>query len=332
MKNLKTSREKVAQKSKSGFTVVELTLTMSFVAVLLITIAIVTSNIVTIYQKGLTLKAVNSVGRSLIDEFTSAVNSAPTLDVTSLCDNLARDNAAKCKDEHAGLYVFQSKSGEARDSQGRELAAQPVQYYGVFCTGRYSYIWNTYYGIASGHTLKVTYLDKENNQHTIPASDQDPAPRLLRFEDSTRRVCSAVTSRTYESTLDPTRSQTEINITELANSTAELKLPNPVPHPETNLLNEFDLDLMLYELTMFPPSQDAVTNRTFLSGTFVLATERGNVDITRTGDYCNINDATLLENGENEGSGSVLDIGSEFNYCAINKFNFAARTAGVQQL
>lgn len=322
IKKSKTPKQKLTQKTKSGFTIIELTLTMSFVAVLLITIAIVTSNIVTIYQKGLTLKAVNSVGRSLIDEFTSAVNSAPTLDTKSICSNLARGSQAaidKCEREHANLYVFQYTSGPAP-----ELAADPVQYNGIFCTGRYSYLWNTYYGKATGNTLSVTYLDKNGSKQTVSDSN------LLRFEDTTRRLCSAATNTDYKSTLE--RHMT-LDISELANSGAnDVVLSNPIPTPEGNLLNEFDLSLMLYELTMFPPSQDAVTNRTFISGTFVLATERGNVDITRTGDYCNVNDLSRLENGQNEGSGSVFDIGSEFNYCAINKFNFAARTAGVQQI
>lgn len=326
MTKTKTAVKKLATESKSGFTIVELTLTMSFVAVLLITIAIVTSNIVTIYQKGLALKAVNSVGRSLIDEFTAAVNSAPTLDTTSLCGNLARDdNAGKCEQDQAELYTFQATSGQAS-----ELAANPVQYNGVFCTGRYSYVWNTYYGIASNpsHTLKVTYLDKDTNEkHTLPADNEEPF-RLLRFEDRTRRLCSAVVNPDYQSTLTPTST---IDITKYANSTDDNPLDYFVPAPESDLLNDFDLSLMLYELTMFPPSQDNVTNRTFFSGTFVLATERGNVDITRSGDYCNVNDLSRYQNGENAGSGSVLDIGSEFNYCAINKFNFAARTAGVQK-
>ncbi len=326
IKKSPSSKQKLSQQTKSGFTIIELTLTMSFVAVLLITIAIVTSNIVTIYQKGLTLKAVNSVGRSLIDEFTSAVNSAPTLDTKSLCSNLARGSEntaaeaaiAKCEQDNAELYVFQDTSGPAPN-----LAANPVQYNGVFCTGHYSYLWNTYYGKATNHTLSVTYRNKDGSTQTI--SDGN----LLRFEDTTRRLCSAAANSDYESTLEP---HMTLDITELANSGANgVTLHNPIPAPEGNLLSEFDLNLMLYELTMFPPSQDAVTNRTFFSGTFVLATERGNVDITRTGDYCNVNDLSRLENGQNEGSGSVLDIGSEFNYCAINKFNFAARTAGVQQ-
>ena len=82
----KISRPKTSPKSqptaKSGFTMVEVMIAMAFVAVLLITIAIVTTNIVAIYQKGLTLKAVNSVGRGLVDELTASINTAPYVTVS----------------------------------------------------------------------------------------------------------------------------------------------------------------------------------------------------------------------------------------------------------
>lgn len=61
-------------KTKQGFTIVELMLAMTFVATLLISIAVVTINIVTIYQRGLALKAVNNVGRSLVEELTTSIN------------------------------------------------------------------------------------------------------------------------------------------------------------------------------------------------------------------------------------------------------------------
>lgn len=65
-----------------------------------------------------------------------------------------------------------------------------------------------------------------------------------------------------------------------------------------------------------------------LNLSFILATMRGGVDIMRSGDYCSphmIDEIT----GESDDSGNILTLGAEFNYCAINKFNFAARTAGI---
>ncbi len=346
----KKPRKNLAAASKSGFTIVELTLTMSFVAVLLITIAIVTTNIVTIYQKGLTLKAVNSVGRSLVDEFTTAISTAPTIDRTSLCRNLIKNPDAsqadtaikKCEEDNARNYIFQERLGEPPEEG--DFAGDKVQYGGIFCTGNYSYLWNTYYGIETGHTLGLEYLEKSANGSTgskqkLPQAGKDDKEqiRLIRINDPTYRLCSAATDPgSYEPQVANLKNGIindyySIDITEKANSTQDIPLSNPIPQPESGLLSEFDLDLLLYELKVFKQSQDNITRRIYMAGTFILATGRGNVDVTRSGDYCNINDIERFENQENQGSGSIFDSGSEFNYCAINKFNFASRTAGVQK-
>ena len=309
MKKFKLSRSD----SKAGFTMVELSITMAFIAVLLISIAIVTTNIVTIYQKGLTLKAVNSVGRGLIDEFTSAINTAPSVDTVSLCNSLAPGNVAACVKDHAFGYIFHASQNEDGE-----------QYNGIFCTGYYSYIWNTYYSETAeqSHSLKLRYL---------PVGSDEPvttnAPRLMRVEDRNYRVCSAVMDANYNSTFT---SNMTIDITTLAHSTEARPLPNPTVPPIEGMLDEFDLDLTLYELTIFPISQDSITLRTYMSGTFILATLRGDIDIMRSGDYCSLGAEVEDEPGQPAGdTGTLNNLGSEFNYCAINKFNFAARTAGV---
>lgn len=307
-------RQKIYTKTKSGFTMVELSLTLAFIGVLLITIAIITSNIVSIYQKGMTIKAVNSVGRGLIDEFTSAVNTAPSVDATSLCNSLAPNNVDACINDHAFGYIFHASQNEDTGEQ----------YNGIFCTGYYSYIWNTYYSETSeqSHALKLRYLNFAGDVVTTEA------PRLMRVEDRNYRVCSAVMNNDYTSNFS---SNMTIDITTLAHSTADIPLRNPTPTPTEGMLNAFDLDLTLYEFTIFPISQDSVTLRTYMSGTFILATLRGNVDIMRSGDYCSLGTQIDVEDdGEPIGdTSSINNLGSEFNYCAINKFNFAARTAGV---
>lgn len=301
---MKHLSRQIQKSTRTGFTMVELSITLAFLALLLISIAVITTNIIAIYQKGMTIKAVNSVGRGLIEELTTAINTAPSVDTTSLCNSLAGSDAATCRADHAFKYVFQATYN--RDGQ---------QYNGVFCTGHYSYIWNTYYGVESNHTLNLRYLATDGTTPTISA------PRLLRVEDRTYRVCSAVMAdNSYSSTLT---SNATIDITRLAGNT---NVSNPIPEPQTGMLNEFDLDLMLYEFTIFPISQDAVTLRTYMSGTFILATLRGDVDITRSGDFCSL--GGTAEDGTGDTS-SLGNLGAEYNYCAINKFNFAARTAGV---
>ncbi len=294
-----------AQSTKSGFTIIEISFAMAVISVLLIIIATISINLMALYQKGLTIKAVNSVGRGLIDEITSAINSAPSIDSNNLCNSFIEEGSdrTRCKNDNANKFVYQHKVGN--DQNGL-----PVQYSGIFCSGNYSYIWNTEFALKSGNqTLSLTYLDQNRQTQTIST------PRLVRFEDKTYRACSVTINKQYQSNLE---NLSTIDITHLANN-VEKRTPEPVQ----GFLTSFDIDLVLYELTMFPISQDSITLRSFISGTFILATERGGVNITRTGDYCDV------EQGNDIANGSALELGSEFNYCGINKFNFAARTAGV---
>lgn len=126
-------------KTKQGFTIVELMLAMTFVATLLISIAVVTINIVTIYQRGLALKAVNNVGRSLVEELTTSINSAPAVDTTSLCNHLASgsdkiyySDPKSCIADRAYRYVYNDRFDTKTNREGMEGV---YQYSGVFCTG-----------------------------------------------------------------------------------------------------------------------------------------------------------------------------------------------------
>lgn len=306
--------------SKQGFTIIELMLAMTFVATLLISIAVVTINIVSIYQRGLAIKAVNNVGRSLIEELTTSINSAPAVDTTSLCNHLASsgigytgsESVKECTDNHAYRYVYNDRA----DSENH-------QYSGVFCTGNYSYLWNTEYGInglpgaaTKTNTRALSLLYRyEDKDGTYKNKTINPGnARLIRIEDRTYRVCSAFLEVQDKAGPGGSTANWEVDITKEAKGGAD----NIISMPTEGYLSAFDLDLFLYEFTIQPISQDAVTLRTYMTGNFILATERGGIDITASGDYCQNSETSQLDN-----------LGAEFNYCAINKFNFAARTAGV---
>lgn len=310
-------RFKQSKQPKSGFTMVEFSLATAFISLLLIGISVIASNIITIYQKGLAVKAVGSVGRGLVEEFTAAINSAPSVDTASLCSShVSGASEDTCKKDNANNFIFQHKLGR-RVAPGNETDTN-VQFGGIFCTGNYSYVWNTYYGTENGGSpLSLVYYDSANYSATSRNSTKLSDFRMIRVEDPSYRVCSAVTNSNYTSNIN---NVTEIDITHLANGRE-----NIIDTPEQGFLSSFDLDLQLYELTMFPISQDQVTLRTFMSGTFILATERGNINIERSGDYCDVNHLDQ----DQETTTTLFDLGSEFTYCSINKFNFAARTAGM---
>lgn len=319
---VKKPNHQEAPASKEGFTIIEVTLVTAFMAMLMIAIAVITTSIAALYQKGITLKTVNSVGRNLITEFTTSINSAPSIDSTSLCNTLlsGEANINNCIRDNAYNYIYRSWEGVVENPDTR--TPESVQYGGIMCTGNYSYVWNTNYGIETNNTLRVRYaIDSQGHTRMMPEGDEPF--KLIRFRDRTYRACSTIVERTnYERETNEFSNNHIIDISALANH-----LVNITTDFQENFLEASDLSLSLYELTVFPVSQDSVTLRGFFSGTFILATERGGVNITRTGDYCSVGEDVDSEAGEGTAS-NIMSLGSEFNYCGINKFNFAARTAG----
>lgn len=110
-------------KQQSGFTIIELMLSMSFIALLLIAIALTTIQISNIYTKGITLREVNQAGRRLTDEFQRSIASSVPFDVTPKVDDSPVTAMSK--------YVV-------RDGGGR------------LCIGSYSYAWNYGKALAGG--------------------------------------------------------------------------------------------------------------------------------------------------------------------------------------
>lgn len=311
------------RQTKNGFTLVEVTLVTAFVSMLVIAIALIFTQISAIFQKGLTLKAVNSVGRNLVSEFTTTINSAPSIDSVSLCNMYISESEPtkrnECKNEGAFRYLYNERLGMSRETvEGGE--DKTVQYFGAFCTGHYTYLWNTYYGIKEGYTLRLKYKTDESNEHTLPEGPNDSPFQLVRFVDRNYNACTQLIDQSYKvKNFWNDEQHPEIDMTILANGA-----PYYMSAPQEGFLesSESNTNLDLYEFVIFPASQDAVTLRAFFAGTFILATNNGTVNIVRGGEYC---DPT--SNGVDT-SGNLFDLGSGFNYCGINKFNFAARTAG----
>jgi type II secretory pathway pseudopilin PulG len=137
---------------RKGFTLIELMLAMTYVALLLLAIAMTTMQISRIYNKGVTLKSVNQVGRDLSDELQRTIAAGVPFDVSA-------------------RYVSQSNSG------------------GRLCLGSYSYVWN--YGVAltgaAGAPKPMnTYGDSSDVIHFAKVSDTNaslcslPYPKVVR--------------------------------------------------------------------------------------------------------------------------------------------------------
>ncbi len=92
-----------------GFTVIELMLAMTFVSILLLMVAATVIQLSTIYNKGMTMKAVDQAGRALSADI--------------------RQVLAKSQPSDIDVHLL-------------EQSEQGFIYGGRLCTGLYSYIWN----------------------------------------------------------------------------------------------------------------------------------------------------------------------------------------------
>lgn len=285
--------------SKKGFTLVELALALVFVAVLMLTIAWLTLHVTTVYEKGLAMKAVNSVGKELVDDFSRAVSVAPAVTVDSLCSQKYNRSTNpnqynNCINDHARKFSYQQRYNKVRVN-GEETI---VPTNGVFCTGRYSYIWNTAYVLNSADYQKAATGNFEavfkykNGSDTVTMDGF----RLLKISDFTRELCSQhMNGNQY-----------------VYDDYPEYEMDDQ-PSTLEELLDNSENNLALYDLSIFAPTVHELTSSAYYSGTFILATLRGGININSTGEYC-----TDPPDG----------LSTDFAYCAINKFNFAMRADG----
>ena len=109
---------------KRGFTIIELMLSMSFLSILMLAIAMTTIQISHIYTKGITLREVNQAGRTVIDDLQRTVDASLPFD-TSLTSTYQGD-----------------ASGSGR-----------------LCLGAYSYVWNVGAMIAVNDSGLYKYSD-----------------------------------------------------------------------------------------------------------------------------------------------------------------------------
>lgn len=136
--------------SAKGFTLVELMLSMAFISVLMVAIAMTVIQIMNVYNKGVTLRSVDQAGRGISQDIKYTLSSSQILDVNS-----------------AGMtgndFVLQARLGD--DANTRPDG-------GRLCTGTYTYIWNTGKGMdyqinrfAAGndviHLIKIRDNSKE---------------------------------------------------------------------------------------------------------------------------------------------------------------------------
>lgn len=299
----------------AGFTLVELTISIAFVSILALTIALITTSVIATYRRGLTLKQINTTGMDLIDDLRSVISNSSARSAINLCSLIYADSAhansrQNCINDEARNFISISRPAEViigKDSLDRKNITD-VPIFGAFCSGSYSYIWNSgyffgdkkLYEVQNVEPISVTYLDR-TGEHT--ASNF----RLLKIADPNRAAC-----------INPLTSTSPSNYDSLSGLTNHFNLDSGgsyvISEPPIELLSDQgDSGLALYDLSISRPSYGPFTRNALYSGSFILATIQGGINLRAMGNYCATPSEYAIEN---------------FDYCAINKFNFAVLANG----
>lgn len=299
----------------TGFTLIEISLSLVFVTILALAITLIISNTIGAYQRGLTLNQVNTLGMSLTDDFRIALQNSSGKTLKSTCVILYDDDPdtlSKCENDEAFNFVSVTKyaSISVKKSGAPDKNYPEVPIFGAFCTGSYSYLWNTGYfesldaefGEKANGFLKLKYKTEDGS---VEIFGENAPFRLARVQDPNRAVCiSAVEPGKYN--LPAGGISNVLDITGIGDGT----LPEA---PENLISNNANGKMALYELLIARPALSTEDNSLFYSGSFILGTVGGGIDIMAKGKTCATPNDYDIEN---------------FDYCAINKFNFAVQASG----
>ncbi len=297
------TRKTIAKNNQYGFTIVELSIAIAFVAILLVTIAFLIIHLISLYQKGLSLKTVNTAGQNITDHISRALTASPSEKLSTLCNYLTESSSrSSCaSNSKAGSKVLfqQSYISNIKIKTSDVTIAGRVPSSGALCTGNFSYIWNTGYVLDSATYVSNDNIDLSTRQATLNYNGTDYTGfHLLAVRDEKRQVCT---------------SSLEQNGATYANPNHKHVIVNGTSEPTELLSGSNEDTLAIYDFQLFTPIYHEASKHSFYSGNFILATIRGGININAAGDFC---------------TAPPDNLNSDFAYCAINKFEFATRATG----
>ncbi|MDO4219796.1 MAG: hypothetical protein Q4D22_01000 [Candidatus Saccharibacteria bacterium] len=271
---------------KRAFTIIEFTLAMALLSTMLLMIALLTVRISGIYQKGLSIRAVNSVGREIIDDIKKTVQSSPIQRELNPDKPTGTEHNITLQSIIAKRYDYFVTVAATENSQ--------MQGSGFFCTGSYTYIWNT----------AQTLNGNTGDGITITVDGGEPKLyKFVRIPDAKRLYCE-------NNSGVPSYRNIEIADEDMI----------------VSLINDDESDLAIYDFTVLPATQSNTTGHAMYPISFILATRKGGINILGNGDFCTGKPRpTALETSNNEYNTT------DFNYCAVNKFDVVIRQAGESE-
>ena len=301
----------VKQKSRFGFTLIELSLSLIFISTLSLTVVVVLANAISSYHRSITLNQVNTTGTNLVDDMRLAVQQSSAGKIENMCERIYGGTNDNCLKDHGNGFLLLTRNGSVKMKGASEPIGTDIPLTGVFCTGVYSYIWNSGYLFNTNFESSVSKASlKYNNDKVV--SDF----KLLKVEDSERAVCVAATRvRGNRVTGD----YSKVDVPDELN----IALVGLVREGEAVIVDEEPMELLagsenslaLYDLTSEVSEQGDTAKNLYYYTSFILGTIQGGININASGGFCAAPEEHI---GLIEG----------FDYCAINKFNFAAMANG----
>ncbi len=244
------------RRNKLGFTIIETTLSMAFISVLLLMTAFLIIQMLAIYQKTLMIKAVNQTSQEIIDDMTRHIKASTLVSTDAKCSLVAEGARNACRNDNAFRFIFRQRTHSFGADAPGSMKNRTLPTNGIFCSGLYTFIWNTGYALNSNNNVRA----KVNGRDDF---------RLIRVFDSGGQLCmNNVNTGTYAYDGNEAPSYT-VSTTDMA-----------------ELIDPSESDLALYDMRIFPPGRHAYSGQAFYAGTFILATLDGDVDILASGEYC----------------------------------------------
>ena len=303
---------------RSGFTLVELSLSMAFIGVLSIIIVFVINGAVSSYRRGITLNLVNTVGTEVTEEIKTTVHKAPMImSFESLCRGVYGDNGGNCEDNKGAGLIAVSQMGDIYKGGGEVFEGVPV--YGAVCLGNYSYIWNSGYFFNSDYEVRtqdgngtlggLSFEVKEDNTFgSLPTEiwGAEKGGRLLRIKDEKRAVCRNLINLSGDGLTSFSYFSSEVESSDINDSIL------------FTLENGFDIGEDVAEILTneskvavygFDVETPAIGDGTLYNLSITLGTIDSGI---------NINDESCKVSGG----------ANDLDFCAINKFNITALASG----
>ena len=315
-------------KCKGGFTLVELSLSLVFIAILSIAVVLVMSNAISSYHRTITLNKVENIGSGLVRDIRTSIQGASAKSLEVLCgDNYPNGNAANnCKNDKGKKFAMMLRKANVVVNK-KTGAKINVPVFGTLCTGTYSYVWNSGYFFSDDYTMQEG-VEMASLRYKVGNGEEKVASgfKLLKIRDESRKVCeAAIRYKKVNDSIDNSYGngffQSEINMAKFTNTDEEPieylsnKLTNVNEETGEPLTSDRDSNLAIYYMDTSISEQIGVTKNAYYFSSFVLGTVQGGINIGASGNFCTTP----------EGINSEVE---NLDYCAINKFNFAALAVG----